>query len=57
MLFGATWRPLTPRVRPVSSTRAMRRPISTGWSPLRKALLNVPSTSRSSLRSNPWSPT
>ena len=35
---------------------AIRRPISTGWSPLRKALVKVPSTSRSSRRSNPWSP-
>ena len=57
MLLGATGRPPTPRVRPSSSTRVTRCPISTGWSPLRKALLKLPSTSRSSRRSKPWSPT
>ena len=56
-VVGRDERPLTPSVRPLSSTRTRRCPISTGWSPLRKALLKVPSTSRSSLRSNPWSPT
>ena len=35
---------------------AMRRPISTGCSPLRKALPNAPSTIRSSRRSKRWSP-
>ena len=53
--FGTTV-PRTPSVRPASSSRASRRPISTGCRPLRNALPNAPSTSRSSRRSNRWSP-
>src|SRR5436309_11251165 len=43
-------------MRPWSSARAILRPISTGSRPARKALAKVPSTSRSSRRSNLWSP-
>ena len=53
--FGATV-PRTPSVRPTSISRTRRRPISTGCRPLRNALPKPPSTSRSSLRSNRWSP-
>ena len=53
--FGTTV-PRTPSVRPMSISRTRRRPISTGCRPLRNALPNPPSTSRSSLRSNRWSP-
>src|SRR5437588_7155521 len=53
--FGAI-RPRTPTVRCRSISRASRRPSSTGWTPLRKALAKTPSTRRSSRCSNCCSP-
>ena len=44
------------RVRSASISRVRRRPSSTGWSPLRKALANTPSTRRSRRCSNSASP-